>query len=157
MTALTTSLPIEIVAGAAHLHCSDISAVFDEIARRAHACGLADRSIGSLAQSLADREAISFTSTPEGVAFPHVIHDAIAPDNAMAIVVTLAEPVAWGSHQVSIVLALFGSASEPWRHVRMLARVARICVQPELRQLFMSCKSDEALLSIFTKECNSHG
>lgn len=157
VTAVTTPIPIAIVAAVAHFRCSDISAVFSEIARRANSCGLDGCSMESLAASLAAREAIAFTSTPEGVAFPHVIQEAIAAEKAMAIVLTLAEPVTWGSHQVRIVLALFGSPAEPWRHVRMLARAARVCMQPDTRQRFMDCASDTELLDLFTAECNNHG
>lgn len=157
VTAVTSPLPIAVVAAGARLRCSDISAVFNEIATRAHACGLDHCTAATLAAALAAREAIAFTSTPEGVAFPHAIQESIAPEKAMAIVLTLADPVAWGSHQVRLVIALFGSSAEPWRHVRMLARVARVCVQPEPRQRFMECGTDRELLDLFTAECNNHG
>ncbi len=157
VSAVTTPLPIAIVAAGARLQCPDISAVFNEIAARARACGLDRCSVESLAASLADREAIAFTSTVEGVAFPHAIQERIAPENAMAIVLTLSRPVAWGPHQVRLVVALFGSPAEPWRHVRMLARVARVCVQHDARQRFMECATEGELLNLFTAECNSHG
>lgn len=157
VSAVTSPLPIAVVSAGAQLRCSDISAVFSEITNRAHGCGLDHCSPERLAESLMAREAIAFTSTPEGVAFPHAIQESIAPERAMAIVLTLAHPVTWGSHQVRLVVALFGSSAEPWRHVRMLARVARVCVQPEPRQRFMECDTDSELLDLFVAECNSHG
>ena len=154
---MTQPLPIEIVAAAAHLPCADISAVLREIAARAHATRLAGSSIEFLTQSLAARESMAFTSTAEGVAFPHAIRNEIAHDQAMALVLTLSTPVVWGPHRVKLVVALFGSPAEPWRHVRMLARAARVCIQADARQRLSECATDQALLDLFTKECNSHG
>ncbi|MSR44824.1 MAG: hypothetical protein EXS15_05645 [Phycisphaerales bacterium] len=147
---------ISISSAAAHIECGEVSAVLAFISATVHRSILPSLSEALLAQALADREAIGATSTPEGVAFPHAIRAEIPPSAASVLILTLAKPIPWGSHSVGIVVALVGSTAEPWRHVRSLARVARVCAQPQSRERLMACASDVQLLELFTSECNNH-
>ncbi len=147
---------MSIDSACARIESADHTAVLAKIADRARRTLVADFTQEWLLGALQTREQIASTSTPEGVAFPHAICDEFQPANSRVIVATLAHPVQWGTHRVAIVVALFGSKAQPWRHVRTLARVARVCSQADVRQCLMECATDDDLLSLFMKECNSH-
>ena len=147
---------VEIAAARAHTACADLSSVLSEIALYANHTILPDFSHDALVSALTKREHVSSTSTPEGVAFPHAICDGVTPSASGIILLTLAQPILWGSNQVQIVVGLFGSPAEPWRHVRTLARIARACSQVHIRQQLIACDTDGALLNLFDKECNNH-
>lgn len=115
---------------------------------------LPELSTQTLFESLFKREALRSTSTSEGVALPHAIRGDIPKPGI--IVQTLKAPVQMGPNRVRIVVALFGSSSEPWVHVRVLARVARVCLQPTVREAMLACTTDAELLSFFDKEFNIH-
>lgn len=155
-TAVNPSQKVVIAAAGSRITCADYSAALVEIALRAHQTLLPNLSEESLLKTLMNREEVSPTSTPEGVAFPHAICDAIALSASGTVILTLAQPIQWRSHQVQIVVGLFGSPAEPWRHVRSLARVARICSQADIRQELMLCNTDKTLLDLFDKKCNNH-
>lgn len=147
---------IEIASAATRVACLDVSAALAFIATRAQARVAPGLTEETLRTALAQREAIASTSTPEGVAFPHAIRVDVPTAAACVIIMTLAQPIQWGSNRVEIVVALFGSPVEPWRHVRTLARVARVCSQASVRAQLMACTSEAELFELFSKECNSH-
>lgn len=132
--------------------CADSEELLRRVAKLAHESFLPELSADSLFDSLSKREALGSTATPEGVALPHAITSDITAPGIVAL--TLRSPVVMGSHPVRIVVALFGSTAEPWVHVRTLARVARICTQPTVRDGLMSCQADGELLDYFNREFN---
>lgn len=152
---VNASQKIKIASASAKADCVDIPAALAEIAKRAHQTILPNFSHHALTTALNKRELINFTSTPEGVALPHAICDEIAPSDSGVVILTLLRPILWGSHQVQIVVGLLGSTSEPWRQVRNLARIARVCSQDNMRQQLIACADDAALLNFFDKECNN--
>lgn len=147
---------MKIASAATKADCANFQAVLSEIAQRAHQTILPKFSLDALTAALNEREILNFTSTPEGVAFPHAICDEIAPSDSGIVILTLLRPILWGSHQVGIVVGLLGSTSEPWRQVRNLARIARVCSQANIRQQLIACADDATLLDLFDKECNNH-
>lgn len=152
---VNASQKMKIASASAKADCVDISAALAEIAKRAHQTILPNFSHHDLTTALNKRELINFTSTPEGVALPHAICDEIAPSDSGVVILTLLRPILWGSHQVQIVVGLLGSTSEPWRQVRNLARIARVCSQDSMRQQLIACADDVSLLDLFDKECNN--
>ena len=149
------SQKMKIASAVARTNCADIPTALGEIAKHAHQTILPNFSQDALATALNNRELLHFTSTPEGVAFPHAICAGIAPDDSGIVILTLLRPILWGSHQVEIVVGLIGSSSEPWRQVRNLARIARVCSQADIRQQLTACIDHAQLLDLFDKECNN--
>ncbi|MDA0214028.1 MAG: PTS sugar transporter subunit IIA [Planctomycetota bacterium] len=153
---MNDSQKMKIASASARTNCGDYHATLSQIALRAHQTILPKFDHPALTEALNNRELLSFTSTPEGVAFPHAIHDEINPSASGIVIMTLFQPILWGSNQVQIVVGLFGSTSEPWRHVRSLARIARVCSQANIRQELIACGDDLSLLNLFDKECNNN-
>ena len=152
---VNASQKIKIASASARTDCAEYQDILSQIALRAHQTILPNFSHHALTTALNKRELINFTSTPEGVALPHAICDEIAPSDSGVVILTLLRPILWGSHQVQIVVGLLGSTSEPWRQVRNLARIARVCSQDNMRQQLTACGDDVALLNLFDKECNN--
>ena len=152
---VNASQKIKIASASARTDCAEYHDILSQIALRAHQTILPNFSHHALTTALNKRELINFTSTPEGVALPHAICDEIAPSDSGVVILTLLRPILWGSHQVQIVVGLLGSTSEPWRQVRNLARIARMCSQDCMRQQLIACADDVALLDLFDKECNN--
>lgn len=102
-----------------------LRALAEQAATRMNPALSADR----LEQLLLRREAQSPTAVPEGVAFPHAIDAEIRETCLVAAwsptPINFLTPV-----PVDLVFAMFGSSAEPWRHVRLLARLARIIRAP---------------------------
>ncbi len=153
---MTGHQDIAIAAAAAHVSALDFSETLSEIARLAQASLLSARRHEWILAALHERELVVPTSTPEGVALPHAICDEFGPSESGVLILTLQKPILWGPHHVQIVVGLFGGKSQPWVHVRTLARIARVCSQVDARQRIMECATDAALLTLFAKECNNH-
>lgn len=111
-----------------------------------------------LARELIDREKRYPTSILEGAAFPHAILDEI--DHRLVIVALCRPPVSFGvrGHPPSeLVFGMFGHANEPWEHVRMLARVARICHGPSALARLKSAKDAAELFDLLIAEDRKYG
>lgn len=83
---------------------------------------------GMLNQGLIQREKTMSTGVGRGIAFPHTTSKEAR--QAAVILIRLAAPMdfdALDDKPVDIVLALIFPESDPGIHVRMLARVARLC------------------------------
>ncbi|MSR28662.1 MAG: PTS sugar transporter subunit IIA [Phycisphaerales bacterium] len=129
--------------------------VLMEIARLANTTFLSGISVEVLHARLHEREELGPTSTPEGVAFPHAILPEI--DSPGLVIVTTAAPVLFGPHHIRIAVGLFADTKEPWRHVRTLARVARICSRRDAREAMLSETDAGELCEFFKQECNRDG
>lgn len=111
-----------------------------------------------LKRLLESREAQGPTSTPEGVAFPHAMSAEI--DRTMIVAIRVLGGVDFGvpNHpRADMVFALFGSPNNPWDHVRLLARLARLMHTDEARQRVRGAKTAEALYQHLLEEDRAHG
>lgn len=83
---------------------------------------------GALLAALMERERQGSTATPEGVALPHAMFDDV--QESFVAVALLHEGVDFqAAHRkpVDMVFVLVGAKDRPWEHLRVLARVARVC------------------------------
>lgn len=104
---------------------------------------------------LVSREVKSPTAVPEGVAFPHAIDDRI-PETTL-IVARTPVPVSFGTPtRVDLIFTIFGSSAEPWRHVRLLARLARICRAPGALGRLRGAADAGSLRGLLLTEDESH-
>jgi PTS system nitrogen regulatory IIA component len=134
--------------------------------RDAVLAGLSDLGAGAiegmdasaLLSALVERENQYPTSTPDGVAFPH----AMLPDleRTVVVVVALSPPVDFrpGQHPpIRVAFGMFGSASRPFDHVQLLARLARIVRNPGVVDRLGSCEDAGALFRALVDEDRAHG
>lgn len=95
-----------------------------------HAAPALGASIRDLHEALRRRERIRPTALPGGVAVPH----AIVPGLGRTLVVPMVvrSGVQFDAQQplCVVIIGLFGDTAQPWEHVRMLARLAKIANDP---------------------------
>ena len=112
----------------------------------------------ALVQRLIARETQMPTSTPEGVAFPHALSAEISKT---LVAIALARPgVDFGvSHHPAsdLIFCMFGPTSDPWDHVRLLARLARIVRSEPARTRLRACGDTTQLFETLLAEDRSHG
>lgn len=111
----------------------------------------------SLYQPLVEREQQMPTSTPDGIAFPH----AVAPGIPRTLVVAaqIVEGVDFGVPEhprCDLILGMFGSSENPWEHVRLLARLARIVHTESSRRNLRLAVNSEDLYRKLLEEDRSH-
>ncbi len=112
-----------------------------------------------LRELLDRREKQSPTSTPEGVAFPHAMSPEIDKTFVVAVRVS-GGGVTFGAAAhppADLVFALFGSSKNPWDHVRLLARLARLVHTDTARQRLRSTETAEDLYDALIAEDRAHG
>jgi mannitol/fructose-specific phosphotransferase system IIA component (Ntr-type) len=90
------------------------------------------KNFSALYEGLIQREQTMSTGVGGGIGFPH----ATSPEagDAAVVLIRLAKPIDFDSLDhlpVDIILALIIPESNPAIHVRLLARVSRLCRQPE--------------------------
>ena len=122
-----------------------------ESAAMAAAGVIAGAEHAELLGALIARENQSPTGTPEGVAFPHAMIPELPASKVVAI--RTSSPVEFGpGSSCDLIFAMFGDANQPWEHVRLLARLARITHRPETRDRLRSARDAAALLDVLQKE-----
>ncbi len=85
----------------------------------------------ALREALLSRERQGSTGTPEGIALPHAMLDDIDRSFVAAALVKGGADFRCAAGTPSdIVFVLVGPKSKAWEHVRLLARIARICHRP---------------------------
>lgn len=105
----------------------------------------------TLLAALLAREAQATTGTPEGIAFPHAMVPGLPQSKVVAI--RIADPVEFGPGcRCDLVFAMFGDSNQPWEHVRLLARLARITNRPDSRDRLRAAADAAALLAALQKE-----
>jgi len=107
---------------------------------------------------LKEREDRFPTSTPEGVAFPHVLLKGV--EHTLIVPVLLRPGVKWKnpSHPAQdLVFGMFGDIDRPWEHVRLLARLARIVRSPGALERLRGAEDAPALHEALLSEDRSHG
>lgn len=96
-----------------------------------------------LLAALEAREKQSPTGTPEGVAFPHAVLPGLPRSVVVAMLV--GEAVDFGADRpCDLVFAMFGDSNQPWVHVRLLARLARITAPADARDRLRQATTGDA-------------
>ena len=126
-----------------------------EIAAAAMAAAGASISNESLLEALQAREAQRSTGTPEGVAFPHALVAGLP--RSLVVVIRTRNAVPFNGHRCDLIFAMFGDAEQPWDHVRLLARLARLTATAEARDRLRAAQTDEALRTAIQAEDDAHG
>ncbi len=108
-----------------------------------------------LLDALQAREVQSSTGTPEGVAFPHALVPGLP--RSLVVVMHARTAVHFDGYRCDLIFAMFGDATQPWEHVRLLARLARLTATPEARDRLRAAESDEALRTAIQAEDEAHG
>jgi mannitol/fructose-specific phosphotransferase system IIA component (Ntr-type) len=107
--------------------------------------------------ALLAREQKGSTATPEGVAFPHAMLPGVGRNFvAVALVRGGVDFQRKGSPRADLVIALVGPQDRAWEHLRLLARVARVCHADGLARL-RTVRDAEQLYAMVVKEDESHG
>lgn len=104
------------------------------------------KSFATLYEGLIQREQTMSTGVGGGIGFPHAINPEAR--NAVVVLIRLAKPIDFESldHQpVDIILALIIPESNPAIHVRLLARVSRLCKLPEFLAAVRQANESERL------------
>lgn len=108
--------------------------------------------------ALVERENQMPTTTPEGVAFPHAILPDV--DRTVLLIARLKPAVKFGGQDMpapDIVFCMVGSASKPWEHVRLLARLARVARAAGALDRLRAADTAESLYARLLDEDRSHG
>lgn len=112
----------------------------------------------ALVQRLMAREKQMPTSTPEGVAFPHALAAEIDKTHVAAALLKPGVDFGVAHHPRSdLVFCMFGPTSDPWDHVRLLARLARIVRSETARTRLRGAASAADLYETLLAEDRSHG
>ena len=139
---------------------SDLSERDDVLRRLAQVAstGLPGRSDEELFEALHERERRYPTSTPEGIAFPHAMLEGIDATVLVAACVRPAVDFRPNEHPpVDLAFAMIGSSSEPFQHVQLLARLARVCRGQGALEKFRGVTDAAALLEALIEEDRAHG
>ena len=100
-----------------------------------------------LYNGLIQREQTMSTGVGGGIGFPHTANPEAR--HASVILIRLTKPIEFESldHQpVDIILGLIFPESDPGIHVRMLARVSRLCQNPDFLSAIKQAKDAERLI-----------
>lgn len=111
----------------------------------------------ALYDALIERERKGSTAVPEGVAFPHATTTDL--DRSVVAAALIRGGVDFETDRcaaVDVVFVLLGSAEAGWEHVRLLARLARICHTPGTIDRIRSAKSGQELYMMLTEEDARH-
>lgn len=133
----------------------------DEVLRalaRVASTGIGGRDERELFEALHERERRYPTSTPEGVAFPHAMLEGVDKTVLVAAAVRPGVDFRPGEHPpVDLAFAMIGSSAEPFQHVQLLARLARVCRGSGALAKFRSAADDGALMEALVEEDRAHG
>ncbi len=111
-----------------------------------------------LLEALLAREAQTPTATPEGVAFPHAMLPEV--DETLLLVARLKPAVSFGGGDLpapDLIFCMIGSATKPWEHVRLLARLARVARGPGALERLRTAPDAAAMYEALIEEDRAHG
>ena len=100
-----------------------------------------------LHEGLVEREQTMSTGVGNGIGFPHTANPQAR--EAGVVLIRLATPIAFESldnQPVDIVLGMIFPASDPGIHVRMLARVSRLCQNRDFLDAIRHAETADSLL-----------
>jgi PTS system nitrogen regulatory IIA component len=107
--------------------------------------------------SLLEREAKGPTATPEGVALPHAMMSGIDENFiAVAMVRGGCEFQSPRVKKIDLVFMLVGPQDKAWQHIRVLARLARICHDPAGLHRLRAAADSEDLFKRLLEEDARH-
>lgn len=110
-----------------------------------------------LYQGLVEREQTMSTGVGKGIGFPHTANPEVR--DTFVVLLRLAAPIpfdALDNQPVDLILGMIFPASAPGVHVRMLARVSRLCQNPGFLDAIRHADSVAGLLEqIRTMENNN--
>lgn len=112
----------------------------------------------ALVRAFLERESAYATSTPEGVAFPHVQLPEIAESSV--VVLLLRQGVNWSGTKhppQNLIFGILGHAEAPWEHVRLLARLARILRAAGSLERFRAATDESQLYERLIEEDRRYG
>ena len=108
-------------------------------------------------QALIDRESKGPTSTPEGVAFPHAMIESVEGSFVGACKVNGGADFGQKGHPPSdLVFVLVGPPEAAWEHIRILARLARICHGIGALQRLRDAEDSQQLYDALVAEDERH-
>ena len=110
-----------------------------------------------LLAALIDREAQGSTATPEGVALPHAMIE--TADRSFVAAALVRHGVSFGDRsapRVDLVFVLVGPKDGAWEHLRVLARLARLCHTTGALQHLRSAADAEDLYRRLLEEDARH-
>ena len=111
----------------------------------------------SLKAALLAREAQGSTGTPEGIALPHAMLDDINQSFVAATLVRGGVDFSGADHPpADLIFVLVGPKDKAWEHVRLLARIARICHRPGALKFLRGASSGEDLHNRLVEEDRRH-
>ncbi|QNN21104.1 PTS sugar transporter subunit IIA [Planctomycetales bacterium ZRK34] len=111
----------------------------------------------ALYKSLLEREAKGPTATPEGVALPHAMMTGTEENFiAVALVRGGCEFQSPRVKKIDLVFMLVGPQDKAWQHIRVLARLARICHDPTGLERLRAADSGEDLFKRLLEEDARH-
>jgi PTS system nitrogen regulatory IIA component len=110
-----------------------------------------------LFDALVAREQLGSTGTPEGIAMPHAMvagldRSFVAP----ALVCNGVDFRSTSASSADLIFVLVGPQDRAWEHVRLLARVARICHRPGALSYLRTADSGEQLYERLVEEDARH-
>jgi PTS system nitrogen regulatory IIA component len=111
----------------------------------------------ALYEALLLRESKGATATPEGVALPHAMMEGMTRSHVA--VVRLRGKVDFKSERCGpcdLVFVLMGPRNTAWEHVRVLARIARVCGAPGALANLRQASDGDDLYARLTKEDARH-
>lgn len=140
----------------ARVSAADVAAALRQISELLATVPGTTTTAEDIAKGLLARESVAPTNIGSGIAMPHFIDHRMT--SASMVLITLSSPITWGSvaEPVDIAFGLTGTPSEPWRHVRSLARLARICAIPGFADRLRGAADDESLRRAFAAEAGRH-
>ncbi len=110
-----------------------------------------------LYEALIAREQLGSTGTPEGIAMPHAMVAGL--DRSFVVPALVRSGVDFrstSSNQADLVFVLVGPKDRAWEHVRLLARVARICHRPGALGYLREAGSGSELYMRLVEEDDRH-
>ncbi len=104
-------------------------------------------------EKILERERLMSTGVGKGFACPHAKVEDIQGN--WAALITLADPIdfdALDQQPVNIILMLVGPTTEVGEHLRLLSRISRLMVVPEVRQKILHSQTPEEVLEVLQQE-----
>lgn len=106
--------------------------------------------------ALAEREQVLSTALPDGIAVPHAVIHGLTRTLVVPAVVRHGVHSAGQDTPTTVFISLFGDASRPWDHVKILARVARIAHNHGSLENLRACSSVDDLVQRLAREDAAH-
>lgn len=112
---------------------------------------------GILVKAFQERERRRQAGLECGLAVPHALLAGI--EQPLCAVVRLARPIEMGTldgSPVRLVFAVVGPAEKPAEHVRLLARLARLCCREQFLERALAAGDARQLLAVIQEEDERH-